>query len=153
MSASTGSPQPIIPALAPLHRCLSELGYPLIRFAAGAIMIPHGVQKFVNPAMIKGVSGLLLKLGFTPTVPIFWFLAIIELFGGICVAIGFLTRPAALLLAIELLVITFDVNLKNGYFVGTHGFETSLLWALVFLGIAACGGGRLSIDRLIGREF
>jgi putative oxidoreductase len=68
-------------------------------------------------------------------------------------AIGLFTRPVALAIAIEMLVISFDVYWPNGFFAGTRGYEHTLLWGLIALAIAARGGGKQSVDALIGKEF
>ena len=77
----------------------------------------------------------------------------LELFGGIMLAVGLFTRPVALAIAVEMMVISLDVYWPNGYFAGTRGYEHTLLWALIALAIAARGGGKQSADRLIGKEF
>jgi len=84
-----------------------------------------------------------------------WIFLVTEVmfFGGIMLAIGLFTRPVALAIAIEMMVISFDVFWPNGFFAGARGYEHTLLWGLVALAIAARGGDRLSVDRLIGREF
>ena len=40
-----------------------------------------------------------------------------------------------------------------GYFWTSKGYEYALLWWLLFLAIFFRGGGRYSVDRLIGKEF
>jgi putative oxidoreductase len=143
----------IIPALAPLHQRLAELAYPFIRLVCGAMLVPHGWQKFASPATQANMQALFEKLGFTPVGTLFWLVATLELAGGAMLAIGLLTRPVALLVGAELMVITFDVFWPNGFFAGQRGYEHTLLWGLVALAIAWRGGGRYSADRLIGWEF
>ncbi|MCH7543119.1 MAG: DoxX-like protein, partial [Proteobacteria bacterium] len=41
----------------------------------------------------------------------------------------------------------------NGFFWFNGGYEYPLLWGVVALAIVFCGGGALSVDRKIGREF
>ena len=45
----------------------------------------------------------------------------LELVGGICIAIGFLTRPFALLCLIEMIVIIFKAHLPNGWGFSVQG--------------------------------
>jgi putative oxidoreductase len=45
------------------------------------------------------------------------------------------------------------VHLPLGFYVEPGGVEFSGLWAVVLLMIAVRGGGRISLDTLIGREF
>ena len=45
------------------------------------------------------------------------------------------------------------VHLPIGFFWQDGGFEYPLMWGLIALAIFFRGGGRLSLDRLIRREF
>jgi len=40
-----------------------------------------------------------------------------------------------------------------GYFWTARGYEYALLWCLLSIGIFFRGGGRYSVDRLLGKEF
>jgi uncharacterized membrane protein YphA (DoxX/SURF4 family) len=44
-------------------------------------------------------------------------------------------------------------NWKFGYFWTNRGIEYALLWLLLCTAIFFRGGGRYSLDRLIGKEF
>ena len=50
-------------------------------------------------------------------------------------------------------VAVFKVHLANGFFWSNGGYEYPLLWGLIALALAFRGGGELSIDRALGREF
>ncbi len=76
-----------------------------------------------------------------------------EFFGGLLLAIGLLTRPAAVGVVIVMAVAVFAVHLPNGFFWGAGGYEYPLLWGLLALAIAFRGGAEMSLDRMIGREF
>ena len=146
-------PRLIFPGFEPFYQSISGLAYPFIRFVTGAMLIPHGWRKFVDSGTQKNVIELFHKLGFEPAKLLFWFAGSLELFGGLMLAIGLFTRPVALAIAIEMLVISFFVYWPNGFFAGARGYEHTLLWGLVVLAIAARGGGKLSADRLIGKEL
>jgi putative oxidoreductase len=154
MSADAGSNRLFLPFLAPLYRSLQPLGYPLIRATAGAILIPHGYQK-----LFEGGSAALMHsrsfagLGLHPAWLWAYAVGCVEFFSAIFMAVGFLTRFAAVSIAVEMLVITFFFEWKNGYEWTQHGYEVSLMWALICIGIAFYGPGGLSIDRAIGREL
>ncbi len=45
------------------------------------------------------------------------------------------------------------VHLPIGFFWTGRGLEYPLMWTVLMLAIAARGGGRLSVDRALGREF
>ncbi len=157
MSYDTTQPRPIVPALAPLYARLSRLGYPLIRAATGLMLMPHGAQKlfgWFGGYGLEGTGGFFAQnLGLEPG----WFWAAlvggVEFFGGLFLALGLLTRPAALAVAVVMAVAVITVHLPNGFFWGQGGYEYPLLWGLVALAIAFKGGAEMSLDRAIGREF
>jgi len=57
------------------------------------------------------------------------------------------------MIAIEMIVIVFIFQWSFGYFWTNRGYEYALLWALLCIAIFFRGGGRFSVDRLIGKEF
>ena len=88
-------------------------------------------------------------LGFAP---IFWgFLAAVaESVGAFLVAIGFLTRPAALFVLLNMLVAGATHILGGDGLVGQKSAEMALLYAAVFLGIIFVGPGEYSFDEAMG---
>jgi putative oxidoreductase len=142
----------IFPGLAKLYQAFSPYSYAFMRFSAGAVMVPHGVQKFMlaSPdAYAKNIAShgmpmplLLAYLTFGT-----------ELIGAICLAIGLFTRVAAVAMLIEMTAIITIFNWEFGYFWTNRGVEYALLWWLLCLAIFFRGGGRYSIDHLIGKEI
>ncbi len=147
----------IVPALGPLYANLSRWSYPIIRFFTGLMLVPHGAQKlfgWFGGYGLEGTGGYFAQnLGLEPGV--FWAALVggTEFFGGLLLAIGLLTRPAAVGVAIIMAVAVFAVHLPNGFFWSQGGYEYPLLWGLVALAIAFKGGAEMSLDRAIGREF
>ena len=150
-------PQPIVPALTPLYASLSRLSYPLIRAATGLMLMPHGAQKlfgWFGGYGLEGTGGFFSQnLGLEPG--LFWAALVggVEFFGGLLLALGLLTRPAALGVAILMAVAVVTVHLPNGFFWTSGGYEYPLFWGLIALAIAFKGGSDLSLDRALGREF
>ncbi len=144
---SAGEPRLIVPALEPLYRALGGCANVLLRVLCGAILLPPGWHKLTGPLFESDVA-LFRRLGFEPAVPLMWFITALELVGGACLIIGFLTRPIALMVAVEMLVIAIAVDIPSG-----RGYSFALLWAAVALSIFLRGGGKWSVDRWIGREF
>ncbi len=137
----------VIPALGKIYGSLHELSETVLRVVAGAALVVHGAGKIGTPfANIEMVEGL----GFYPGV--FWspLLAGTEFFGGILIALGLLTRPAALAAMIVLLVTVWFhwITLGQGYM----GAEKSILWAAIFFFFAIRGANRHSLDAKLGRE-
>jgi len=156
MSHVVTHPRPIVPALTPLYAKLSRLSYPLIRVATGLILMPHGAQKlfgWFGGYGLEGTGGFFSQnLGLEPG--LFWAALVggIEFFGGLFLALGLLTRPVALAVAVVMAVAVI-VHLPNGFFWNAGGYEYPLLWSLIALAIAFKGGADLSLDRALGREF
>jgi putative oxidoreductase len=144
---SATEPRLIVPALAPVYRALGAFGDPLLRIACGLLLLPPGWHK-LNGTLFDSDVQLLHQLGLEPAVPLMWFITALELLGGVLLVVGLLTRPIALMVAIEMMVIAVAVDIPGG-----HGYQFTLLWAAVALVISWRGGGRCSIDHWIGREF
>ena len=144
---SAEEPRLIVPALGPLYRALGGCGDLLLRIVCGALLLPPGWHKLTGPLFDRDVQ-LFHQLGFEPAVPLMWFITALELVGGVFLIVGLLTRPIALMVAVEMLVIAIAVDIPSG-----RGYSFTLLWAAVALAIALRGGGRRSVDRWIGREF
>ena len=147
--------RPIIPALAPLTNALAPLGEPLVRVAAGLLLIPHAAQKLFG---LFGGYGLeatgqffATKLGLPASFALI--AGLIELVGGVLLAVGFLTRPAAALIAGVMAVAVVSVHLPAGFFWTDGGYEYPLFWGIVALSFVLRGGGRYSVDAAIAREF
>lgn len=150
--SQTSQPRLIIPAFGGIYEALSPYMEPLLRFVAGAMLIPHGCQKLFGMFSGGGLSGTAVfmdKAGYSPGM--LWAVVVgcTELFGGILLAIGLLTRPVAAAITIEL-IFAILVTIKRGW-MGSN--ELPVLWLAVVLLFLVRGGGRCSVDRIIGREF
>jgi putative oxidoreductase len=146
--------QPLIPAVRPLTASLAPLAEPMIRAATGLFLLPHGAQKLFGWFGGYGLDAtgqfFSAKLGLPPS---FALLAgLIEVLGGLALAVGFGTRVAAALVTGLMAVAVVLVHLDNGFFWTKGGYEYPLLWGILALGFVLKGGGRYSIDRLIGKE-
>lgn len=144
----------IVPGLAGLYDNLKPWGYPLLRFTSGIFLAAHGAQKILGwwGGNIEGTAGFFEKIGLSPGLPLAYTVGSIELFGGLLVAIGLLTRPAAFLCAIVLYVAAFKVHSAH-FFWGARGLEFPLLWAVVMTYFAINGGGEKSVDSARGKEI
>ena len=121
-----------------------------IRFALGIVIAAHGAQKlfgaFDGPG-ISGFAGYLAKLGVPVPVLFSPIVALVEFFGGIAILLGFLTRPAALLIAIDMLVAILMVHAPKGFFVSKGGLEFAFVNLCMALFLLFNGpGARCSID-------
>lgn len=137
-----------IPALTPIYSALHNYAETLMRIICGLVLTIHGYPKIMDPFQaIPMVEGL----GFYPGV--FWApaLAATEFFGGILIAVGLFTRPAAIAASIILLVTVYAhwIPMEQGY----SGAEKSILWLGMSLFFAIRGSNAQSIDARLGRQF
>lgn len=155
MANTATQPKLIVPAVGGIYEVGRTWGYPLMRFAVGLWLVPHGMQKLFGAfgGNIEGTAGFFTKVGLEPALPLAYLVGVTEFFGGILVAIGLLTRPAAAAACIMLLVAAFHVHLGNGFFWTKGGYEYPLLWAVMMFAIFLQGGGARSLDARIGKEF
>ena len=138
----------IIPALGPVYASLAPLADLLLRLVAGGFLVLHGVPKFGN---LESVTGMVESLGFYPGSVWAPLLALTELLGGLLLAIGLFTRPAAFAAMIVLLVTVYFHWIFKAE--GFAGAEKSLLWAAILFYYAMHGAGRWSLDAVRGKEF
>ena len=156
MSVTTISPaKPIVPAFAAITDTLSPLTEPLLRAATGLLLVPHGAQKLFGAFGGYGIDAtgqfFATKLGLPAS---FALLAgVIEVFGGIALALGLATRAVAALVVAMMAVAVVQVHLPAGFFWTSGGYEYPLLWGIVALTFVIRGGGRYSLDAAIGREI
>ncbi|MGE5478392.1 MAG: DoxX family protein [Bacteroidales bacterium] len=153
--APTPSAKPIIPAAAAITNALSPLAEPMVRAATGLMLVPHGAQKLFGWFGGYGPEAtgqfFATKLGLPAWLAVVT--GLIEFFGGLALAAGLLTRPAAALVTGMMAVAVVQVHLPAGFFWTSGGFEYPLLWGIVALSFVIRGGGRYSLDAVIGREF
>ena len=138
----------IIPSLGGIYATLHESAETILRVAAGVLLVTHGYGKIRNPF---GASGIVESLGFYPGA--FWspLLSATEFFGGILIAIGLFTRPAAFAAMIVLAVTVYFHGIVQGE--GLMGAEKSILWALIMFFFVIRGANSHSVDAKLGRQF
>src|SRR5262245_42806829 len=109
-----------IPALQGIYDKVAWLAWPAVRIVAGGFLAPHGAQKLFGlwGGNIQNTGAGFAKMGLEPGLPLAYLVGSWEFFGGILIAIGLLTRPAALGAAFLLAVATFLVHWPLGFFWG-----------------------------------
>ncbi|WP_026550190.1 DoxX family protein [Arthrobacter sp. Br18] len=124
----------------------------ILRVVVGFVFAAHGWQKY-NEWTITGTAAAFGEMGVPlPDVaaPV---IATLELVGGVTLILGFLTRPVAALLALDMLGALVLVHLPAGVFVANGGYELVLLLGAAALTLALVGPGRASVDHaLFGRR-
>lgn len=116
---------------------LVDAGFVLLRVTTGLLFAEHGLQKTFG--LIGGTR--------MPLASEFGLAGVIELAAGLMVAFGVFPRWAAVVAAGEMAVAYFTVHARAGFWpVRNHG-ELAVLYCVVFLFIAAHGGGKLMLTR------
>lgn len=141
----------ILPFAAPIYAALRPWTDTLVRVSLGAMVVPHGFEKLFLGAAVPTARNPILKIFGDPIVGAY-FIGCVEFFGGLMLVLGLLTRIAAGAIAIQMFVISFFV-LWPAWYWGGRGMEYALFMCLIAIAVFIRGGGRASIDALIGREF
>ena len=114
----------------------------VLRIIVGLLYMEHGLEKIVGfPVqpnhrayalftLVPGLQGLL------------------ELVGGLLLALGLYTRIVAFILAGNMAVAYFMAHAPRGFFPLLNGGELAIVYCFVFLYFWLAGGGEWSLDRL-----
>jgi putative oxidoreductase len=120
---------------APLSR-LSDPIYAAFRIVFGVLFAFHGAQK-----LFGAFGGKVMPIGSQ-----LWMAGVIELVGGILIAIGLLAGLAAFIASGEMAVAYFTAHVPRGVWPILNGGELAALNCFAFLYIASRGAGPFSID-------
>jgi len=112
-----------------------------VRIGAALLFMQHGVQKLFGLLGGVGGSGATVEL-----FSLYGLAGVLEFFGGALIALGLLTRPVAIVLALEMIAAYFIAHAPQGGFPIQNGGELALLYALVFAFLATGGPGLFSLD-------
>ncbi len=120
---------------------LSPQVYALMRIAVGLMFFQHGGQKILGLFGGMGESGGTAAVG-----SLMFFAGLIELLGGLFVAVGFKADIAAFLSSGQMAVAYFMSHASRGLFPIQNRGELAVVYAFVFLYIAVKGSGIWSVD-------
>ena len=115
----------------------AEIAYAALRIVAGLLFAVHGAQK------VFGVLG-------GPKLPLnslFGLGGLIELVGGLLIALGLFTSWAAFVASGEMAVAYFMVHAKGGFWPILNKGELAVVYCFLFLYIACRGAGRYGVGR------
>jgi putative oxidoreductase len=144
-----------VPALGKIYEKLDPTMLPMLRIALGAILIPHGCQKFFGWFGGMGFtrfSALFDQLGYKPGALWVAIVATTELVGGLMLIFGCFTRLAALGVVIFMINAVWFTSAK-GFFWTAGGSEFSLLLLAVALVFLVKGSGDYSVDQRMSKEL
>ena len=120
---------------------LQPLGLLILRIALGLIFLTHGYPKLIRPNL--EMQHMFVQHGLPAQ---FVYVAgVLEAFGGVLLVLGLFTRPAALLLAIEMGVAIWKMHSAGGI-MAVHLYEFPLAMGAGCTALATVGAGLISID-------
>ncbi|MEE2731776.1 MAG: DoxX family protein [Pseudomonadota bacterium] len=132
------------------------LGGLALRVPAGIIFAAHGAQKLFGAFGGYGLEGTgqwMASIGLEPGYLMALAAGSAEFFGGLALLVGLLTRPAALVLAVTMLVAILSVHLPHGLFMSNNGYEFGLSLFAIAVALLLNGGGAWSLDRVVASRL
>lgn len=124
---------------------LAHAGLALLRVVTGlSLAFGHGLAKLPPPdRFVKIVAAL----DFPAPVLFAWAAGMSEFVGGLLLAVGLMTRPAAATLVITMAVAVFGQHADDPF----KASELATLYGTIALAFALAGSGRLGLDRIVNR--
>jgi putative oxidoreductase len=123
---------------------LQPLALLLLRAAFGIIFMSHGYPLLVHRTSATlalfaqhGLPGYLVYVS-----------GVLELFGGGLLLLGLFTRGAALLLAIEMVLVMWKISTPHSY-LAVNEYAYPMVVAAGCFVLATTGAGLVSVDRLL----
>ena len=117
----------------------------VLRIVVGLLFLEHGTQKFLSfPPVEMAGGGLALA---NPGA----YAGIIELITGALIAVGLLTRPAALLASGAMAVAYWIAHAPQNPFPVNNMGDAAILYCFIFLYIVFAGPGSWSVDARLRR--
>jgi uncharacterized membrane protein YphA (DoxX/SURF4 family) len=134
-----------------------------VRLLVGLVFLPEGIKKFLFPE--QWGAGRFTRIGIPSPEIMAHFVGVVEIAAGALILVGLVTRPAAVVLLVDILVAIITTKLPllwRATAVSTNvGFwsmqaesrtDFAMLMALLFIIVA--GAGPLSVDaRLANRRL
>jgi len=126
-----------------MNSMVGDVGLLGLRVFAGlSIMYAHGLQKFPPSArFIEGTA----EMGFPIPVLFAWAAALSEVVGGVLLALGLATRPAAFFIMCTVGTAAFVRHAADPY----RMKELPLLFLATAFMFLCVGAGRFALDRLV----
>ncbi|RUO39465.1 DoxD-like family protein [Pseudidiomarina aestuarii] len=127
----------------------------VLRVPVGLVLAAHGAQKlfgWFGGYGLEGTGQWMGSIGLEPGYIMALLAGSAEFFGGLALAVGLLTRPAAIVTAFTMLVAVFAVHFENGLFMANNGYEYALVLFVVSVALAIQGAGNLSVDKALSEK-
>jgi putative oxidoreductase len=113
----------------------------IIRIVVGLLFLEHGSAKLLGFPH--------LPIPAPATMTLLWVQGLIELLGGLLLAIGLFTRPVSFILAGDMAVAYFMAHAPESFFPLINRGDAAILYCFIFLLFFVAGSGRWSADNLV----
>jgi putative oxidoreductase len=138
--------------------CIESSGWGALalRVPIGIIFAAHGAQKlfgWFGGYGLEGTGGFFDSIGLSPGYWMALLAGAAEFFGGIALIVGLLTRPAAAVLAITMVVAIVTVHLDNGLFMSNNGYEYGLALLAASVALMFTGAGKAGLDAWLNEKM
>jgi putative oxidoreductase len=109
----------------------------VVRIMSALLFLEHGTQKLFDfpPAAEPGTLTALMGTQ-----------GVIEVVGGVLLALGLFTRPVAFILSGNMAVAYFMAHAPRSFFPVLNGGDAAILYCFIFLYFFFAGGGAWSVD-------
>lgn len=112
----------------------------ILRIVTALLFIAHGTQKLLGfPAAQWGPTDLMSLMGIA---------GVLEVFGGIAILVGFMTRPVAFVLSGLMAAAYWMAHAPQSPFPVNNGGDAAILFCFAFLYFVFAGPGIWSVDAL-----
>lgn len=127
----------------------------IMRAALGLCFVAHGGQKlfgWFGGGGISGTTAFFRSVGISAPHAFAYVAGIAEFFGGIAIALGFMTIVAAAGLLVEMLIAISTVSYAAGFFVTAQkiGWELNVYLIGLLASLLIMGPGAWSADSVLG---
>lgn len=142
----------LIPSLAPVYARAEPLMYAILRASFGVILFTHGLPKALGIShgsmadpMAGSINLMENVLGLPFAHELAFLVMLLETLGAIMLAVGWWTRPVAMIVAMEMVGISIALGPTWPWV--DRGIEYPVLMGFLALYMAVRGGGGFSMDR------
>ena len=152
----------VFPQLGALYQTLAPVADAALRVMVGLALVPHGLRNTFGCFPTTGqpmrsarmLADYMDAQGYRPGIVWAPAISLTQLICGPLLALGLLTRLAAVPIVLFLLVSNIERWRVGKYFWNQLGLEYTLMWTIAAIYFLVHGGGAYSLDSfIIGREF
>lgn len=127
-----------------------DTGKLILRVTLGVLILLHGIAKISGG--IDGIGGMLAKMGLPAALSYLVYVG--EVLAPALVILGVFTRPAALVIVVNMIVAVALAHSQQLFSLGKtggHALELQFMFLFAAVAVALLGAGRFSLGGLRGR--